>query len=252
MPLLFLFVFTLVGVFAAIEVGFRLGLRQPLASKEQVEGASNSMIQATLALLAFLLAFTFGIAADRFNDRRVLVIEDTNAIQTAYLRADLLPDDSKNAIQKLLRQYVQVRVGLSENPKLIWQTRTESEKLHKQIWDETTKVARAHMDQDVMALFVESINEVIDVHTQRVSARLYARIPESIWIMMYTIMFFGMMALGYQSGVERARSWMITVSLVLSFAMLTVLIADLDSPTEGLLMASQEPMLDLGKKLGPP
>jgi hypothetical protein len=167
MSLLILLIVTFAGVCIAIEIGYHLGLRKK--EGETPKGIS-SMIQATLALLAFLLAFTFGIAADRFNDRRVLVIEDTNAIQTTYMRADLLPDDAKNAIQKILRRYVQVRVGLAHDPKLIWHTRVDSEALHKQLWDETVKVARAHMDQDVMALFVESVNDVIDVHTKRVGS----------------------------------------------------------------------------------
>ena len=49
------------------------------------------MVAATLALLAFILAFTFGLAGSWFDVRRRLVVDEANAIGTTYLRAGMLP-----------------------------------------------------------------------------------------------------------------------------------------------------------------
>ena len=68
------------------------------------------MVAAVLALLAFLLTFTFGMAASRFEARRQVLLDEANAIGTAYLRAALLSDPQRAEIRKLLREYVDVRL----------------------------------------------------------------------------------------------------------------------------------------------
>ena len=68
------------------------------------------IVAATLGLLAFMLAFTFGMAASRFEERRQAVLSETNAINTTYLRAALLPDPMSGDTRNLLREYVDVRL----------------------------------------------------------------------------------------------------------------------------------------------
>jgi hypothetical protein len=251
-PLGALFALTVALVLIAIECGHRLGARFGDHTKSEHEASVSTMIQSTLALLAFLLAFTFGVAAERFNDRRVLVIEDSNAIRTTYLRADFLPDANRDAVQNLLREYVALRVTLTRDPNFLPKVIVESDRLHGLLWAQAVQIGKANLDSDVTALFVESLNDTFNEHSKRVAARLYARIPDSIWVMLYFMMFLGMIAMGYQSGISRTRSWPITTALVLSFAVVTVLIADLDRPAEGFLNPSQQPMLDLANKIGLP
>ena len=68
---------TFAGAVLVIELGYRLG--------------AGTMVGSLFALLAFMLAFTFGMATSRFDARRQLVVEEANAVTTAFLRADLLP-----------------------------------------------------------------------------------------------------------------------------------------------------------------
>jgi len=69
------------------------------------------MVAAELGLLAFLLAFTFGIGASRFEMRRQILIDEANAIGTTYLRAAMLPTPQREDARRLLKEYVDVRIG---------------------------------------------------------------------------------------------------------------------------------------------
>ncbi len=91
LPVWGLFGATVVVVLLAIEGGHRLGQFRRRRSEEEKEAPVVGIVGATLGLLGFVLAFTFGLAASRFNDRRQIVVEEANAIGTTYLRAGLLP-----------------------------------------------------------------------------------------------------------------------------------------------------------------
>src|SRR5262245_745749 len=108
-PLWGLYLGTVLIVFLSVESGRRLGKRRQHsdAAKDPSVGA---MVGATLGLLAFMLAFTFGMASTRFEARRQVLLEEANAIGTAYLRAELLPQMQRTAIRKLLREYVDDRL----------------------------------------------------------------------------------------------------------------------------------------------
>ena len=122
--------------------------------------------------MAFLLAITMGMASDRFDARRGLVLEETNAIGTAYLRAGYLDEPASSDLRDLLREYVPLRIATS-NDALLVANLERSQQLLDQMWAITEDVARAQ-PSDVTALFVESMNEVIDLHTSRFVAGVYA------------------------------------------------------------------------------
>src|SRR6185369_10400265 len=88
LPLWGVFFVTLLLVFISEESGFRFGRKRILGEGEPKDPSLGSMVGATLGLLAFMLAFTFGMASARYDTRRQLIRDEANAIQTAYLRAD--------------------------------------------------------------------------------------------------------------------------------------------------------------------
>ncbi len=98
------------------------------------------------------------------------------------------------------------------------------------------------------ALFVESLNEVIDFHTKRYVVSLY-RIPNVIWLALYGVSMLSMAGVGYQFGWAGSRDIAISFCLALAFAIVMTLIADLDRVYEGTLRVSQQPMIDLDRKL---
>jgi hypothetical protein len=103
----------------------------------------------------------------------------------------------------------------------------------------------------VGGLFIEALNDTIDLDATRVTAGRN-RIPDSIWLALYAVTILTMAAMGYQFGLTGEHSWPVTILLALVFTAVILLIADLDRPQAGLLKVSQQAMLDLIDKIGAP
>src|SRR6187399_1003979 len=132
LPLWGLFFTVIVLVLAAIEGGYRLGLYRHSRAGDEKEAPVGAMVGATLGLLAFMLAFTFGMAASRFDSRKQLVLEEANAIGTTYLRAAMLPDQ-RDEIRALLRSYVDARLSAFQ-PGQAGEAILESEDIQGKLW----------------------------------------------------------------------------------------------------------------------
>lgn len=250
-PLWGLFLITFVVSLLSVEIGFRLG-RHRRADSENEQGAPiGSMVGATLGLLAFMLAFTFGMAESRFDARKQLVLEEANAVGTAYLRAGLLPEPELSAIRSLLREYVTVRIEGVKSGK-IERAIARSEELQDELWSVTVNLAEKNPGSIITGLFIQSLNEVIDLHSKRVTAGLRNRIPGTIWVALYFVTIVAMAAMGYQAGLTATRSITTVIALLLTFSAVLLLIADLDRPQQGLLKVSQQAMVDLQMKLSKP
>ena len=99
------------------------------------------------------------------------------------------------------------------------------------------------------ALFVQSLNEVIDLHATRIMAGLRSRVPGVIWIVLYLLGFLSMVILGYHAGLANSKRPVAAVALILGFSLVLVLIADLDRPGQGMLKVSQQSMIDLRESM---
>jgi hypothetical protein len=97
----------------------------------------------------------------------------------------------------------------------------------------------------VLALYVSSLNEVIDLHESRLTALSSARIPFSIYFSLYVVAMLGLLMLGFQSGIAGQRDLIVTVTLILVFTSVMLLIIDLDRSWGGMLRVNQQPMKDL-------
>jgi len=249
-PLGVLFFLTCALVLVALEGGFGLGCRVNSTDKADEKTNVGEMVQSTLGLVAFILAFTFSMAADRFNDRRLLIIEEANSIGTTYLRCDFLPEQNKKETQKLLRKYVFLRTKAAQIEP-ISERIAEAEKVQDALWAQTVAAGKAN-NSPVTSVFIQSMNETLDLQAKRIAAALYARLPDTIWAALYIMILLGMLAMGYHTGLSRKRNWLASTVMIASFAIVITIIADLDRPTEGFMRADQTPLTDLAKKIGPP
>jgi len=166
-PMWGVFALTIGFVFLLVEAGFLLGAARRKRSEDVKDASVGQMVGATLGLLAFMLAFTFGMAATRYDNRRALVMEEANAIQDAYLRADLLPQQHRAEIRSLLRQYVEIRTSWS-GAEQVHEAIAKSEAVQQRLWSHAVALGQEHPNSVVVALFITSVNEVVDLHTKRV------------------------------------------------------------------------------------
>lgn len=249
-PIRLVFVLIVTVLLVAFEIGFRGGRWWQDRTPEETEGPTGTLVGSLLALLAFLLAITMGMASDRFDTRRGLVLEEANAIGTTYLRAGYLPEPIADQSRELLREYVPLRISTDDTAKLAANI-AESEKIHTKLWSMAEQVAR-DQPTDVVAIYIESLNDVIDLHTSRVIAAIYARVPETILILLLVGSALTLAMVGYGAGLTRRRSPLTAVVLVIALAATLTIVIDLDRPREGFIQVSQQPLLDLQRQIGPP
>jgi hypothetical protein len=99
------------------------------------------MAGASLALLAFLLAFVVSLGSGIATERRHRVMAEANAIGTTYLRADYLDEPYKTEARALLRVYCDLRLpALDPAPRAPAITR--SEQIHDELWTAAEAIAR--------------------------------------------------------------------------------------------------------------
>lgn len=223
---------------AALEIGFRIGRARRRRAPQEKDSPITATVSATLALLGFMLAITFGIAVSRFDLRQQFFIEEVDAIGTAYLRADILPPALRDDIKKLLRQYVDLRL-LAVDTGSMKETISLSPKIHDELWKDVIAAEKLSEHQIGVGLLTESINDVIDLHTKRLFAAFRARIPPPVWMVLYLVAILGIGELGYHTAITGSARSPAAIGLIVAFAAVLQLIADLDRPTEGVLRVSQ-------------
>ncbi len=241
----------LVLMFTALESGYRFGAWRHARQPGEKEQPVVAIVGSILGLVALLLGFTFNLSASRFEARRQAVLEEANAIGTTYLRARLLPAEHGSRVEELLREYVAARLSAVEPGKLEASIQ-RSEELHRQLWVEADAVAASNEGSIMTSLFIQSLNDVIDLHAKRIFVGLRSRIPMVIWLGLFGLSLLGIAAVGYECGLSATRRSPMLVVLVISFASVILLIQDLDRSQEGLLQVGQHALIELQKSMQVP
>ncbi len=113
LPIWLLVLIWLVLVLGAVEIGYRLGDTVHKRGEHEKESPVGVISGTILALLAFILAFTFGMVSDRFDARKALVRDHANAISTTYLRADFLQEPDQRTVKELFLEQVDLQLAES-------------------------------------------------------------------------------------------------------------------------------------------
>lgn len=246
-PMWGVFTATILLVLGGMELGFRIGTWRRRSTGEEKEGSVGAMAGSILGLLAIMLAFSFNLAASRFDARRQAILEESKALGTTWLRTRLLPEPHRSELAGLLRNYVDMRLEGVERQE-IDETITSSEALHEELW--ARAVAASEVNPSIMTgLFVQSLNQVIDLHADRVHAGVRSRMPVIIWLALFGVAFLGMLATGYQSGIAASRRSPAEIMLAVAFAGILFLIVDLDRPYGGMLRVSQAALVDVQRSM---
>jgi ABC-type nitrate/sulfonate/bicarbonate transport system substrate-binding protein len=233
----------------AIELGFLLGNRNRKKVQDAQVTPISTVVGAVLAMMAFVIAFTFGSANTRFDARKAALLDDVTAIQTAYLRANLIPEPQRTTVRSLLRDYVQARAGIvyaygePETLRLVQQRAKASQEL---MWSHVEALAEQQGETKAYVLFTRSLNDVFTLHTKRVVLGAYYRIPPAMWLALIFASGVAMFAVGFQFGIGgKQRVHAAKLALAITFALVMVLAFDLDRAGEGLVAVNQQPMIDL-------
>jgi hypothetical protein len=249
LPVWVLFLLTAALIVLSVEIGFRLGNTVRRRSSEERESPVSAIAGAILGLLAFMLAFTFSIASERYDTKKGLVREEANVLRTAWERSDFLPDPAREKTKALLRDYLDNRIAFvqSSGPDKAETSIREANRIQHEIWSTGVLSAKTDpfMNSDIGAMYLESINQMADLHALRVNQGLQARVPSGIWFVLYALLILSMIAVGYQTAIAGSRRSRVTAVLALSFSLVIALIAALDHPMSRFISVPQTPLVSL-------
>jgi hypothetical protein len=187
--------------------------------------------------------------ASRFDLRRQALLDEANAIGTTYLRTAMLPEPQRAPVRRLLRDYVDARLTAAAGTNVEAALR-QSEQIHATLWNAAVAAAAQDPRSVPTGLFVQSLNELIDLHAKRVFASLRNRMPLTFWVALFSVALLAFLAMGYHEGLTTATRSPAVAVVTLTFAVVLWLIVDLDRPDEGFLRVSQAPMIDVRKMMG--
>ena len=227
-----------IGMLLLLETGRRFGTRRRLKESEGERAGLGTVEGAVFALFGLMVAFTFSGAATRFNEKRMLVAEEVNCIETAYLRLHLLPHQAQPALQELFRRYVDSRLETYRrlpNMAAAEMEMVESKKIQEEIWTEAvaaTRLADSHPSSGLLLL--PALNNMIDISTTRTMA-LQLHPPRIVYALLLGLGFICSLLAGFRMSSGQHRSWL----HILGFTVLTVIIVyvmlDVEYPRAGLI-----------------
>ena len=227
------------GLFLAVllflEIGRRIGCAAlAKESKESASGA-GAIDAAVYGLLALLIAFTFSGAATRFEARRHLITEEANAIGTAFLRLDLLPEGPRLMLKEKFRQYVDTRLEVYRNLPDIEAAKAalaRSAAIQSEIWSESITASREIFPQPAAILLLPALNQMIDITTTR-SVAMQNHPPSIIFIMLIFLALLSALLAGYSMACSSSKIHMLVFAAILSITVYVIL--DLEYPRLGLV-----------------
>lgn len=203
-------------------------------------GGEGYIVSATLGLLALLMGFTFSLAVDRFEARRVLVLQEANAIGTTYLRAQMLEPVDRARISKMLVDYTDNRLALAKASRdQIPPLMEKNDRMLTDLWTATVAAWPTIKGQDFSSSFLETMNNLIDLDSSRKAARM-ARVPQAVFVVLFLYVITSAGVLGYAGAVKEGRG--ATIFLFLLLAISLMLTIDIDRPASGRVTESQAPM----------
>lgn len=240
----------------AVEFGYRMhrrvldrALRR--GEPEPSEAGSGYVLSAALGLLGLLIAFTFSMAADRFADRRQLVVAEANAIETAVLRYQLLPEPHRSELLKTMAEYVKARLDffdVGNDMAEVAATEAKAEGMQAHIWRQVAVAIRTPEGAPFAMGVLMPTNEMFNLETSR-RAALEERVPVRA---LHVLVIFAVVTaaiLGHGLAQGRRRHLISTSGLFVLVAMAISLIVDLDSPRVGSVRVPQAPMEHVARQV---
>jgi hypothetical protein len=226
------------GMLLLMEIGRRIAVRQLARDPERARGGVGAVEGGVLALLGLLLAFTFSGAGTRFDARRQLIVEETNAIGTAYARLDMLPAAAQPVLREDFRRYVDARLDVYRKlPDMaaVKEELAKANNLQKDIWLQAVAAVRSENAPPQSAVvLLPALNAMIDITTTRtMAAQMHP--PAIIFAMLFALALVSSLLAGYGMAGGKSRSWLHMLCFAVVIAVTVYVILDIEYPRLGLI-----------------
>lgn len=248
-PIEALFFCILLVTFSSVFVGFTLGRQFRDRKSDNDAPPIGSVIGALFALLAFMLALTFSSASNRHDTRKQLLLDETNAIGTAFLKTGFLEVGDKQHSQVLLKNYVQLRMTDIDKNTQVNKLIVQSDAIQKKLWDIAMTYPKGNVSAAVTVSYTSALTDVFDIQNARVVHAVTYHVHPTIWATLLIISVLSMAALGFQFAYSGGRRVWLCMLLATTFSLVLLLIEDLDRPEQGTIRINLGPMTTLFKSM---
>lgn len=240
-----LFACVLVGLWFSTQVGVMLG-RGVRTLPEEARDDYSAVLTATVTLLGLIIGFTFSFAINRYDLRKNYEAEETNAIGTEYVRVDFLPAQDAAKVRALLREYIGQRVLFytTRDSYQLARVNSYTALLQSRMWSIVQAAANAR-PSPLTELVSSGMNDVLNSQGYTEAAWLN-RIPTAAWILVIAVAACCTALIGYGSR-GRGKGLLLMLPLVLAIAFF--LIADVDSPRQGVIRVLPQDLMNLAQSL---
>jgi hypothetical protein len=225
----------LAGMLLFMELGRRIGLGELARHPDAARAGVGVVEGAVFALLALLMGFSFAAAASRFDERRQLIGREAVAIGTAWLRIDLLPDESQPAIRDGFRHYLDARLAayraLPDDEAWEAQLAVAARAQHD-IWTRTVAAASGPGGDRARVLIIPSLNEMFALAQTRILARR-AHPPAAIYVLLVVAALVAALFAGYTMANGQTRNWAYMLGFAATTALTVYVIIEIEFPRVG-------------------
>jgi len=226
-------------------------LRKKRLSEEDIREDFSTILVSTLTLNGLIIGFSFSMAINRYDQRKIYEEAEANAIGTEYVRADLLQGDDAAKVRSLLKDYLDQRILFyrARDAGKLREINAQTAQLQAGMWAAVRDAGVAHQTP-IVGLAVAGMNDVLNSqgYTQ---AAWWNRIPVGAWILMAAIAVVGNLMVGY--GAEKIKGGSVLLMVLpFVFSISFLLIADIDSPRGGLIRVTPQNLVSLAESLRAP
>ena len=226
------------GILLFLALGRGLGQRAIARHGAVPSGGIGSLEAAVFALLGLMIAFTFSGGLSRFDSRRSVVVEEANAIGTAYQRIDLVPASAQPKLREALRAYTDARIAIYRKLPDVAAANAElvrSQQLYVEVWTQAVAAVRLPGVRDgTEMLVIGALNEMSSLATQRVAAT-FIHPPTLIYWVLAALALASALLAGYQSAGEKDYDWVHKLGFAAMVALTVYVIIDIEYPRLGLV-----------------
>ena len=240
-----------IAIVIAFEVGYKFGSRGEAATEPRTIGAMEAAI---FGIMGLLIAFSFSGAASRFDTRRQLIVQEANAIGTAYLRIEELPEDARETMRDKFRQYLDSRLNtykLIDDLGDYESEESRSKHLQNEIWSYAVQQTGRISSTAPTMLMLPALNQMFDIATTRIAAR-EMHPPIVVFGMLGILVLIVSTIFGFGAGRTKNHSWFHVVLFAAVFTLALYVIIDFEFPRIGLIRVDSfdKVLIDLRNSMG--
>jgi hypothetical protein len=227
----------------SIELPHRLA--KSLMSSNLVKDDAWNIVQAALlTLAAFVLGLSFSQASTRFDERRVLVVQEANAIGTTWLRANQLPATEAKRFRQVLFDYTADRLKAYEtpgDPALYQRTIEQGARAQEELWSIASFALQVHQTNLGLSLLMQTLNDTIDVSSAQLQA-LTTHVPTAVIVLTLCLVTLGTLSIGFGFARDQSRPAVLSAIYVVACVVVIAMMVDYDRPQTGFVTINLNPL----------